>query len=147
MPIVAGAQFQNRFGHFGWLELVTSRNAQLFRILVDEAGIWGLAAAAIGLVALARRRPAIAAGLTLSAVSVWTFVLGYDIADPEVFLIPVFVVVWIFAGVAAGALMASLARAGRGVALAGGVLAAAAVSTTRRTIAPTITTGARTKCR
>src|SRR5260221_6948050 len=69
VPIVPGAQVKNRFGHFGWLELLTSRNAQLFRILMDEAGTWGLVAAAIGVIAAARPTPAIAAGPAASAGS------------------------------------------------------------------------------
>ena len=109
VPIVAGSQFNDRFGHFGWRELLTTRNALLFRILLEEAAMWGVAAAVAGVVLLARTRGAITAGLLLSALSVWSFVLGYDIADPQVFLIPVFVVVWIFAGVAAAALIGALA--------------------------------------
>ena len=132
-PIVAGAEFRNRFGHFAWQELLTSRSAQLFRILRDETGLWGIAAAAIGLIWLARRRPAVAAGLTVAALGVWTFVLGYDVADPEVFLIPVVVVLWTLAGVAIALVITAIARAGKTAGVAAGVVAASLVAGTAYT--------------
>ena len=133
VPIVAGAQFRDRFGHFGWQELLTSRSAQLFRILRDETGLWGIAAAAIGLIWLARTRPAVAAGFTVAAIGVWTFVLGYDIADPQVFLIPVVVVLWTLAGVAIALVIGAAARAGRTAGVGAGVVAASLAAVTAYT--------------
>ena len=124
IPVVAGAEFQGRFGHFGWRELFTSRSARLLGILVDETTMWGAGAAAAGLIILLRRRPAIAAGLLLGGAGVWAFILDYDIADPQVFLVPVFVVLWIFAGVAAGAAVDLASRAGRIPAAMAGIAAA-----------------------
>jgi hypothetical protein len=124
IPVVAGAEFQNRFGHFGWRDLFTSRSARLLGILVDETTIWGAVAAATGLIVLLRRRPATAAGLLLGGVGVWAFILDYDVADPQVFLVPVFVVLWVFAGVAAGAAVDLASRAGRIPAAITGVTAA-----------------------
>jgi hypothetical protein len=126
LPIVAGAEFQSRLGHFGWRELFTSRTSQLFGLVLEETGMWGIALAAIGLAVMLRRRRGVALGLLAGAGCVWAFLLDYDVADPQVFLIPVFVVTWIFAGAAAAALVQLTARTGETAAtLAGFVLAAA----------------------
>ena len=66
----------------------------------------------LGIAVTAKRRPAVAIGLLAGAACVWAFVLNYDVADPEVFLIPVFVVMWMFAGAAAAALIELAGRAG-----------------------------------
>src|SRR5260221_13827759 len=129
-PVVAGTQFQDRLWHFGWRELLTSRSAELFGILRGELGAWGLLLAAVGLVVVTRRRPAAAAGLTASGLVVWAFVLNYDVADPQVFLIPVFVVLWVFAGSAVGLLVETIGRMRRPAGAVAGALAAAAVATT-----------------
>ena len=130
LPVIAGAEFQGRLGHFGWQELFTSRTSQLFAIVLEEAGLWGVAVAVIGCGVMLRHRPAVAVGLLVGAACVWTFVLDYDVADPQVFLIPVFVVTWILAGAAASALIQLTARAGaRAAALVGLVLATATGAT------------------
>lgn len=121
LPIVAGAEFQSRLGHFGWKELLTSRTAQLFAIVIEEAGRWGVAFAALGFASMLKRRRAVALGLLAGGACVWGFVLDYDVADPQVFLIPVFVVTWIFAGAAAAELIRLASRAGRPAATLVGV--------------------------
>jgi transmembrane protein TMEM260 (protein O-mannosyltransferase) len=124
VSVVSGAEFRNRFGHFGWRELFTSRTAQLLGILRTELTVAGLVAAAIGFVVLLRRRAAVAVGLAVSALCVWSFVLDYDVADPEVFLIPVILVLWVFAGAAAAfALDVAARRAAVLPAIAGPALA------------------------
>ena len=82
---------------------------------------------------LARKRPAVAAGLTVGAIGVWTFVLGYDIADPQVFLIPVVVVLWMLAGVAIALVIGAAARAGRTAGVGAGVVAASLAAVTAYT--------------
>jgi 4-amino-4-deoxy-L-arabinose transferase-like glycosyltransferase len=107
--VMRGSQFADRLRAFTPAELV-ERNGALLEILAAELRPWGIALAAAGLALLIRRRWRVAALLAAASLTVWTFVLHYEIDDPQVFLIPVF----LMAAVAAGAALGAAVRAAAG---------------------------------
>lgn len=122
LDVMRGAQFAGRLGAFDVRTVVAERVPELARLFRAELGWAGCALAAIGLLVLARRRGREAWLLGLAAAGVVGFALNYKVDDPQVFLIPAFVLVWPFAGAGLDALVAPLARRGGRVLVAAAVL-------------------------
>ncbi len=108
--VMRGASFQGRLFVFDLATLLTERSALVFGVLRRELGTPGLVLATWGVVALARRAPREALLLGLTAGGLGVFVLGYDVPDLDVFLVPAFVPLWALAGLG---LDAALRAAGR----------------------------------
>jgi hypothetical protein len=103
--VMSGAAHAQRLG---WVDLPTlgARNGALMATLGAELRWWGVALAVSGIAILAFRRWRVAVLLAAGAAGVWLFVLHYDVADPHVFLIPVF----LMAAIAGGVALSEIAR-------------------------------------
>jgi hypothetical protein len=97
--------FENPFGAARGIEFYLS-------LFLEQFGLIGLAAGLLGLVVLRRPRTR---GLTLIAFTTYlAFNLVYNVADIEVFFIPLFLIWSVWMGVAAGWLLTGLGWAGAG---------------------------------
>jgi 4-amino-4-deoxy-L-arabinose transferase-like glycosyltransferase len=108
--VMRGASFEGRVFAFDVASMLGERSALVFGILRRELGLPGLALLALGLVVLWRRAPREALLLSLSFAGLVMFVLGYDVPDLDVFLVPGLVPLW---GLAAAGLDAALRPARR----------------------------------
>jgi hypothetical protein len=101
--VMSGAAHAQRLG---WVDLPTlaERTGALTATLAAELRWWGVALAVTGIAILALRRWRVAVLLVAGAAGVWLFVLHYDVADPQVFLIPVFLIAAMAGGVALAAI-------------------------------------------
>jgi hypothetical protein len=108
--VMRGSQFESRLFTVRAADVITERVPALLAILLSEARWWGVPVAAGGLVACWRRRPALAVSLALGWLSIVAFVANYDVADPQVFLIPAFVVTAVACGGGLSWLVARLSR-------------------------------------
>ena len=92
LSVMRGAQFAERLFTSDLRTVLAEHNPALLRILVQELRPWGLLLAAVGTALLILRGWRALAGFVIGAsFAVWTFVLNYAVADPQVFLIPLFV--------------------------------------------------------
>jgi hypothetical protein len=116
--VVAGRQFQHSLFAFGPSQLLHERLPLVAGLFARELTWPGALLAVAGLVVLAWRRQAswwlLAGGI--GAYSLFT--LNYQVPDPEVFLIPAFVLAWLSAGFALGGLASGTSARRAGIALA-----------------------------
>jgi hypothetical protein len=108
--VMRGAQFASRLFAFDARALVTERVPEFARLFQAELSLAGCLLALAGMLVLARRRAREALLLALGALGVVAFALNYRVDDPQVFLIPAFVLAWPFVGAGLDALTAPLAR-------------------------------------
>lgn len=95
-------QFQDRVMAFDWTTVATSRLPSLVRgPLLAELTLAGALLAVVGIVSMGRTRRGEALLLGLGGLTVLAFAAGYDVVDTPVFLIPVVLVLWLFAGAGA----------------------------------------------
>ncbi len=109
--VMRGAQFAGRLLAYDAPTLLRERLPLLLRLLGEELGPVAALLALAGLALLARRSPREALLLGLAGAGLFGFAWNYKVDDAAVFLIPVFVVAWICAGVGLHAALAPLARA------------------------------------
>ncbi len=121
--VMRGASFEGRVFAFDLATLATDRALLLGALLRRELSLLGLVLVAVGLVALGRRARRDALLLGLCAAGLLLFVLGYDVPDLDVFLIPALVPLWVLAGVGLDRVARGAARA-----LPAALLAAAALA-------------------
>lgn len=100
LDVMRGAQFASRLFTADLRTVLAEHNPALFRVLVQEMKPWGLVLAGTGVAILVSRGQWKLAGLVIAAsTAVWVFVLNYAVADPQVFLIPIFVILAVPVGV------------------------------------------------
>lgn len=109
LDVVRGAQFGSRLFAYDLGTLVSERLPLLLRVIAAELGGAGLLLAIAGLALLLRRRRPEGPLLGLGALGVLLFALNYKVDDPDVFLVPVFALLWPAAAVGLQALAGAAA--------------------------------------
>jgi len=97
--VMRGVSFEGRLFAFDLHALATERSAIVLDVLRRELSLPGLLLALLGLASLARRAAREALLVGLAAAGLLVFVLGYDVPDLDVFLVPSFVPLWLLAGI------------------------------------------------
>jgi len=105
--VLRGKQYAENLFAYSLGDLFDSRFRVVGGFVLQELTAVGLLLALAGVVVLVRRNWRASAMLLLGAVIVFAFGLSYDVPDIQVFVIPVFVVLWLFAGMG----LAGLAQA------------------------------------
>ncbi len=121
IDVVTARRFAGGMFRYGAGELLNVRLPFLWSIVRLEVGIVAVAAAAIGVLWLARKKPAQAGLLAVSSLAVAALTLNVD-ADAGGFLLPVFAMLWLAAAVGldviCGAVVRRSGRLGNVVAVA-----------------------------
>ena len=110
LDVMRGAQFTDRLFAFDLRSVLFERLPHMARLVWQELGTAGVGVALLGLAVLARWRPREAVLLMLGLAGPLVFILNYRVDDPEVFLIPCFILTWPLVGVGLDALLARAAR-------------------------------------
>jgi hypothetical protein len=127
VDVIRGKQFSDALFAFGAADVLRVHTPRLIAgVLVPEFTVAGLLLAAIGVIRLSVARPARAALLGCGAALTFFFAINYDAIDIQVFLIPVFVLVWPFAALGIDAVVDRLPARGAPIAAA---LVAVAIAT------------------
>ena len=121
IDVVTARRFAGGMFRYGAGELLNVRLPFLWSIVRLEVGIVAVAAAAVGVLWLARKKPAQAGLLAVSSLAVAALTLNVD-ADAGGFLLPVFAMLWLAAAVGldviCGAVVRRSGRLGNVVAVA-----------------------------
>ncbi|HEX5214796.1 MAG TPA: DUF2723 domain-containing protein [Vicinamibacterales bacterium] len=125
LDVLRGKQFASFFFGFTWEQLLDQRLGFVVGFISTELTIAGLVLALIGVAWLLRTNWRAAALVLATGVTIFFFALTYDVPDTQVFLVPVFMTLWLLAGVGA-ALVARIIARDRGWA---GALSLAAAGT------------------
>jgi transmembrane protein TMEM260 (protein O-mannosyltransferase) len=109
--LLQGQQYTTGLFAFSITDVLHTRVGLLSRIVGAELTLFGLLLAAVGFIGLARKNWRAALLLGLSAAAVFAFACTYDVVDIQVFVIPVFVVLWLGAAYGLTILVPLLVRA------------------------------------
>jgi hypothetical protein len=116
--VIRGQQFASGLFAFSWPAVLHDRLPTVAGIVVHELTVAGVALAAVGVAVCIRRRPHAAVLLATGAALTFAFAVNYDAVDIYVFLIPVFLVLWIFVAAGSSALAGALTSRARPAAAA-----------------------------
>ena len=108
--VLRGKQFDSFFFGFTWQQLLDQRLAFVSGFISTELTIAGLGLALIGVAWLLRTNWRAALLLLATGVTIFFFALTYDVFDTQVFLVPVFMTLWLAAGLGAALVARMIAR-------------------------------------
>ncbi len=129
--VMRGASFESHVFAFDLTTLLTDRVALVTPLLRRELSLLGLLLVLVGLAWLGRRARREALLLGLCAAGLLVFVLGYDVPDLDVFLVPALVPMWVLAGVGLDCLARGAARVAPASLVAAGLLVLPAAQAAR----------------
>jgi len=110
LDVLRGVQYANSFFGFTWHQLVDQRLHLVTGFIRGELTAAGLVLALIGVAWLLRANWRAALLLLATGATIFLFALTYDVGDTEVFLVPVFMTLWLAAGVGAALIIRAVAR-------------------------------------
>lgn len=108
LVVLRGRQYADSLFAYSLRDFFATRFSAVGSFVTGELTLAGLVLAGIGAVALVRRNWRAAVLLAAGALVVFGFACSYDVPDIQVFVIPVFVVLWLLAGVGVAALVQAL---------------------------------------